>query len=66
MASAKLAPGDDQMYVAGAPRSEAMGAILVLRSQGWQNPAFVYRINAEKPSSSFGYDVATADLNGDG
>lgn len=69
VASAKLTDDDPnytQWYIAGAPRSEAMGAILILKSTSGKAPYDVFRINAEKPSSSFGYDVAAADLNGDG
>ncbi|XP_041478553.1 integrin alpha-6-like isoform X2 [Lytechinus variegatus] len=66
VASAKLMSGNAQTYIAGAPRSESMGAVLTLKSESGQSPSPIYRIDAEKPSSSFGYDVAAADLNGDG
>ncbi|XP_030846528.1 integrin alpha-6 isoform X2 [Strongylocentrotus purpuratus] len=66
VASAKLMDGNVQTYIAGAPRSESMGAVLTLKSEAGQSPSPIYRIDAEKPSSSFGYDVAAADVNGDG
>ncbi|XP_072179078.1 integrin alpha-7-like [Diadema setosum] len=67
VASAQLTDESDvQYYIAGAPRADAMGAVLVLKKdESLLRPSFFYRINAEKPSSSFGYDVAVADLNGD-
>ncbi|XP_072167431.1 integrin alpha-6-like [Diadema setosum] len=68
VASAQLTDESDvQYYIAGAPRADSMGAVLIFKmSESLMSPMFFYRINAEKPSSSFGYDVAAADLTGDG
>ncbi|XP_061547839.1 integrin alpha-6 isoform X1 [Phycodurus eques] len=54
--------------VAGAPRANHSGAVLLLRkeNQGSARLAVEHTLYGPGLASSFGYDVAVADLNGDG
>ncbi|XP_051938758.1 integrin alpha-6 isoform X3 [Hippocampus zosterae] len=54
--------------VAGAPRANHSGAVLLLRKekQGSNRLAVDHTLLGPGLASSFGYDVAVADLNGDG
>uniref|UniRef100_A0A3B3ZH05 Uncharacterized protein n=1 Tax=Periophthalmus magnuspinnatus TaxID=409849 RepID=A0A3B3ZH05_9GOBI len=54
--------------VAGAPRANHSGAVVLLK-RGAESTRTVleeYTLEGEGLASSFGYDVAVLDLNGDG
>uniref|UniRef100_A0A4W3GK14 Integrin subunit alpha 7 n=1 Tax=Callorhinchus milii TaxID=7868 RepID=A0A4W3GK14_CALMI len=52
--------------VAGAPRANHTGAVVLLRKEGVNRLAPEHILWGEELGSSFGYSVATADLNSDG
>ncbi|XP_028993138.1 integrin alpha-6 isoform X2 [Betta splendens] len=54
--------------VAGAPRANHSGAVLLLRkeSEGSSRLTVEHTLHGPGLASSFGYDVAVVDLNGDG
>ncbi|XP_016979927.1 integrin alpha-PS1 isoform X1 [Drosophila rhopaloa] len=52
-------------YAAGAPRSEGHGQVVIF-DKSTENPIPVHSIlDGEQFGSSFGYELATADVNGD-
>lgn len=53
--------------VAGAPRANHSGAVVFLKTGGETSSILVeeYTLNGEGLASSFGYDLAVLDLNGD-
>ncbi|XP_057708221.1 integrin alpha-6 isoform X3 [Corythoichthys intestinalis] len=55
------------IVVAGAPRANHSGAVLLLRKENEGSPRLVVEHTLYGPglASSFGYDVAVVDLNGD-
>lgn len=55
-------------YIGGAPRANASGAVVIMDKHpgGQKSLVFIDKIVATIAYSSFGYDVAVADLNGDG
>lgn len=54
-------------YAAGAPRSNGTGQVVLFVKNGKSNPMHVKLIiPGEQFASSFGYELASADLNGDG
>lgn len=57
---------DDQMYyAAGAPRSNGHGQVIIFKKSK-KNPIPVKMIlDGEQFASSFGYELTTADINGD-
>lgn len=62
--------GDYLSYVAGAPRSKDVGQVIVFSKQHMDyknlNVMSVSQIiNGEQFASSFGYEIITADINGD-
>lgn len=57
---------DEVAYAAGAPRSKGHGEVIIF-SKSKQNPIpTIMTIKGEQFASSFGYELATADVNGDG
>lgn len=54
--------------VAGAPRANHSGAVVLLRKESEPDGRIVteYIIEGEGLASSFGYELAVVDLNGDG
>ncbi|XP_075685574.1 integrin alpha-6 isoform X1 [Rhinoderma darwinii] len=58
---------DEMTFVSGAPRANHSGAVVLLKkyppNERMLSPEFVFE--GEGLASSFGYDVAVADLNGD-
>lgn len=54
--------------VAGAPRANHSGAVVFLKKGGDTSNILVdeYTLEGEGLASSFGYDLAVLDLNGDG
>ncbi|XP_069839028.1 integrin alpha-6 isoform X2 [Dendropsophus ebraccatus] len=58
---------DEMTFVSGAPRANHSGAVVLLRkfppNERMLSPEFVFE--GEGLASSFGYDVAVADLNSD-
>ncbi|KAJ8352119.1 hypothetical protein SKAU_G00235950 [Synaphobranchus kaupii] len=59
---------DHLTIVAGAPRANHSGAVVLLRKETEQSTMLSeeYILEGEGLASSFGYDVAVVDLNGDG
>ena len=59
--------GDKYIYVGGAPRSENHGQVLLFeKSSRPATPMEVRKVlDGEQFASGFGYQVATADINGD-
>lgn len=61
---------DNEMaYAAGAPRSNGTGQVIIF-SKTKKNPKDAVMttrlvINGEQFASSFGYEISTADVNGD-
>lgn len=54
--------------VAGAPRANHSGAVVLLRKESETGSTMVteYILEGEGLASSFGYELAVVDLNGDG
>ncbi|XP_034041834.1 integrin alpha-6 isoform X2 [Thalassophryne amazonica] len=52
--------------VAGAPRANHSGAVVLLKKQSDSRLSEEYTLHGPGLASSFGYDVAVVDLNGDG
>uniref|UniRef100_UPI00398E57C1 integrin alpha-7-like isoform X2 n=1 Tax=Pristiophorus japonicus TaxID=55135 RepID=UPI00398E57C1 len=52
--------------VSGAPRANHTGAVVILRKEGVNRLAPEYILWGEELGSSYGYAVATVDLNSDG
>ncbi|XP_078287571.1 integrin alpha-7-like [Rhinoraja longicauda] len=52
--------------VSGAPRANHKGAVVILRKEGVNRLAPEYTLWGEELGSSYGYSVATVDLNSDG
>lgn len=61
--------GREVSFAAGAPRSNSTGQVLFF-SKDRTSPNSILKtnliINGEQFASNFGYEIATADLNGDG
>ncbi|XP_075155333.1 multiple edematous wings isoform X2 [Haematobia irritans] len=58
--------GDRMSYAAGAPRSNGHGQVIIFDKDN-RNPIPVHMIiEGEQFGSSFGYELTTADINGDG
>ncbi|KAG5852633.1 integrin alpha-6 isoform X2 [Anguilla rostrata] len=59
---------DQLTIVAGAPRANHSGAVVFLKTEADQYTMLSpeYTLEGEGLASSFGYDVAVVDLNGDG
>ena len=53
-------------FVAGAPRANHTGAVVLLRKDNVYRLVPQHILWGEELASSFGYSVATADLNSDG
>ncbi|XP_049873202.1 integrin alpha-PS1 isoform X2 [Pectinophora gossypiella] len=66
--------GSIPSYAAGAPRSHGTGQVVMFQKRNftdWNNPNinilnYTMMFNGEQFGSSFGYEVASADVNGDG
>ncbi|XP_023037066.1 integrin alpha-PS1 isoform X2 [Drosophila willistoni] len=57
---------DNMAYAAGAPRSQGHGQVVIFQNQSRANPIPLAQIiDGEQFGSSFGYEIATADINGD-
>ncbi|XP_023651158.1 integrin alpha-7 isoform X1 [Paramormyrops kingsleyae] len=57
---------EDLTFVAGAPRANHTGAVVLLRKDNVYRLVPQHILWGEELASSFGYSVATADLNSDG
>ncbi|XP_027146486.1 integrin alpha-6 isoform X1 [Larimichthys crocea] len=62
----KITRGGGLTLVAGAPRFNHSGAVVLLRKNGSRNLLEQHIFVGPGLGSSFGYDVAVVDLNGDG
>ena len=66
--------GDKASYVAGAPRAHGTGQVVIfskLATEDWGRTDlnilnFTLLLKGEQFGSNFGYEVASADVNGDG
>lgn len=66
--------GPEPAYAAGAPRAHGTGQVVLFRKpkiSDWTRTDvdilnFILILNGEQFGSSFGYEIATADVNGDG
>lgn len=59
---------DEMVYAAGAPRSKGTGQVVLYTKKSSTIQALMnvrQIISGEQFASSFGYEVATADVNGD-
>ena len=54
-----------RLYVAGAPKVNAIGAVVILEQNGNKLIRHTY-MEGETLTESYGYAVCVADLNGDG
>lgn len=59
--------GKEVLYAGGAPRSAGVGQVLIFGKVSKATPtlAVKLRLNGEQYFSSFGYEIAAADVNGD-
>ena len=57
--------GDKFMVASGAPRHNAIGAVVMI-SKHFGGLRQEYVLKGEQPAESFGYEVCSADLDGDG
>ena len=58
--------GNGLFYAAGAPRSNGTGQVILFSKTYQQSKMdYVLAINGEQFASSFGYELASADINGD-
>lgn len=62
----RITRGGGLTLVAGAPRFNHSGAVVLLRKNGSRNLLEQHIFVGPGLGSSFGYDVAVVDLNGDG
>lgn len=53
-------------YVGGAPRSENNGQVMFFSKQKSNPMSVLLKLDGEQFASGFGYQLATADVNGDG
>lgn len=57
---------DGLVYAAGAPRSNETGqVVLYIRHKEEEELKLVTILDGEQLASSFGYEIASADVNGD-
>lgn len=57
---------ENMSYAAGAPRSSGHGQVVIFSKEGHANPMKVTQIlDGLQFASSFGYELTTADINGD-
>jgi integrin alpha 7 len=62
--AAKFLSKDEYAFVAGAPRSENHGQVIIFEKRS--QPMSIYKkLDGEQFASGFGYELATADVNGD-
>ncbi|XP_023806280.1 integrin alpha-6 isoform X1 [Oryzias latipes] len=61
-----ILPGGVVTVVAGAPRANHSGAVVLLRKEDKGSLVGVHTFKGPRLASSFGYDVAVVDLNNDG
>lgn len=58
--------GKGLAYAAGAPRSNGTGQVIILTRQDFRPDMDVtLTLDGEQFASSFGYEIAAADVNGD-
>lgn len=59
--------GKETLFAAGAPRSNETGQVVIF-SKKHSNSIMteVLKLNGEQFASSFGYEMASVDVNGDG
>ncbi|XP_063705337.1 integrin alpha-PS1 [Culicoides brevitarsis] len=59
--------GNYYSFAAGAPRSEGFGQVVIFSKNNNANPMLVTQvINGTQFGANFGYELASADINGDG
>lgn len=58
--------GDYMSYAGGAPRSRGNGQVIIFSNRNKRNPIVKEKeLRGEQFGSSFGYEMTTADVNGD-
>lgn len=59
--------GKEVLFAAGAPRANETGQVVIF-SKNYSNSLMqaVLKLNGEQFASSFGYEMTSADVNGDG
>lgn len=59
---------EEMSYAAGAPRANGTGQVVLFAKKKRSYPTMEVRlvIPGEQFASSFGYEISSADLNGDG
>lgn len=58
--------GDYMSFAGGAPRARGNGQVIIFSNTNKRNPIFKEReLRGEQFGASFGYELATADVNGD-
>lgn len=58
--------GNHMSYVAGAPRANDHGQVVIFSKAQTNEMAIDQIIDGEQFASNFGYELITADVNGDG
>ncbi|KAM8801417.1 integrin alpha-7 isoform 3-T3 [Rhynchonycteris naso] len=61
-----LVRADELSFVAGAPRANHKGAVVILRKDSASRLVPEVMLSGERLTSGFGYSLAVADLNNDG
>ncbi|XP_066225798.1 integrin alpha-7 isoform X2 [Saccopteryx leptura] len=61
-----LVRADELSFVAGAPRANHKGAVIILRKDSASRLVPEVMLSGERLTSGFGYSLAVADLNNDG
>ena len=66
MTAGRFSDDPEPQIVAGAPRVENMGAVVIFEPLGISEVQQQYVMQGTTMTESFGYSVCVADLNGDG
>ncbi|KAI2566179.1 ITGA7 isoform 12 [Pan troglodytes] len=61
-----LVRAEELSFVAGAPRANHKGAVVILRKDSASRLVPEVMLSGERLTSGFGYSLAVADLNSDG
>lgn len=61
-----LVRAEELSFVAGAPRANHKGAVVILRKDSASRLVPEVMLSGERLTSGFGYSLAVADLNNDG
>nr|KAF6452611.1 integrin subunit alpha 7 [Molossus molossus] len=61
-----LVRAEELSFVAGAPRANHKGAVVILRKDSASRLVPEFMLSGERLTSGFGYSLAVADLNNDG